>query len=68
MALQALVAHHGVLEMAAIVNVGHLGTQPVIEGVLKLIGSSREDLAIAWTHVSVTATSRMSQWEPLSVA
>ena len=34
-------------------------------GLLKLTGWSRDDLALAGAHLSVTATSRSSQWEPL---
>ena len=61
----ALAVHQGVQEMAAIVNAGHPGAEPTIKGLLNVTGWSREDLAIAGTHLSVTATSRTSQWEPL---
>ena len=52
-------------EVAAIVNLGQPGADPSIDGLLKLAGWSRADLALAGAHLSVTATSRSSQWEPV---
>ena len=53
--------------MATIVNVGHPGAEPAIDGLLKLARWSRVDPAIARTQLFVTATSRSSQWEPLEL-
>ena len=62
---EALATHKGLQEVAAIVNVGHSVAAPAIAGLLKLTGWSRDHLPLTGAHLSVTATSRSSQWEPL---
>ena len=46
-------------------HLGHPAAAPTIEGLLQPAGWSRGDLALPGTHLSVTATSRTSQWEPV---
>ena len=64
-ASDALTTHLGIQEVAAIVNLGHANAQPTIAGLLKLAGWTKEALALPGAHLSVTATSRSSQWEPV---
>ena len=59
-ALEALVAHKGIQEIAAIVNLGHAHAAPAIAGLRKLPGWTREELALLGAHLSITATSRSS--------
>ena len=51
-------------EVAAIVNLGHPGAGPMIDGLLKLAAWSKADLALAGAHLSVMATSQSSSWVP----
>ena len=64
-ASDALTTHPGIQEVAAIVNLGHANAQPRIAGLLELAGWTKEELALPGAHLSVTATSTSSQWEPV---
>ena len=64
LALDMLASPPETQEVATIVNPGHPGAEPAIDGLLKLAGWSRTDLVLVAMHLSVTATSRSSQWEP----
>ena len=65
LASEALMAHKSLQEVAAIVNVGRPGAAPAIDTMLRSVGCSKEKLALTGAHLSVTATSRSSQWEPV---
>ena len=65
LASEALMAHKSLQEVAAIVNVGRPGAAPAIDTLLRSVGWSKEELALTGAHLSVTATSRSSQWEPV---
>ena len=64
-ASEAVAANKGLHVVAAIVNVGLPGAAPAIDALLRSVGWSKEDLALTGAHLSVTATSRSSQWEPV---
>ena len=64
-ASEALAKPADIPEVVALVHPGHPAAAPTIEGLLQLAGWSRGDPALPGTHLSVTATRRISQWEPV---
>ena len=65
MASQAVAVHKGLQEVAAIVNVRRPSAMPAIHSLLKSVGWSKGELALKGAHLSVTATSGSSYWEPV---